>query len=146
MSATICCKIVEAQIIKVDCENILNLRKIFKLTIEMKKINPKENRHKTPRFTWFGNNLHSRTIMNKFYYNKFRIIQISVEELLQTQIPNTSKQPSLTNTKPKNQIQTKDLKVHKYQKQITHKSKRESQIKSKSYNMPKESKAQIIKL
>ena len=91
MSAIICCKIVEAQIIKVDCKNILNLRKIFKLTIKMKKINSKENRHKTPRFTWFGNNLHSRAMTNKFYYNKFRIIQISVEELSQTQISNTSK-------------------------------------------------------
>ena len=38
----VCCKIAEAQITKIDCENILGLRKISKLTIGMKKINPKE--------------------------------------------------------------------------------------------------------
>ena len=41
-----CCKTAKAQITKIDCENILGLWKIFKLTIETKKINPKENRHK----------------------------------------------------------------------------------------------------
>ena len=47
---TNCCKIAEAQkIIKIDCENISGLRKISKQTIGTKKINPKENRHKTPR-------------------------------------------------------------------------------------------------
>ena len=86
-----CCKIVEAQITKIDCENILGLGKIFKLTKGTKKINPKENRHKTPRFMWLSNNLHPRTTMNKFHYNKFRIIQIGVEALSQTQIPNTPK-------------------------------------------------------
>ena len=45
MSAIICCKRKEARIIKINCENILNLKKIFELIIRMKKINPKENRH-----------------------------------------------------------------------------------------------------
>ena len=85
------CKIAEAQITKIDCENILGLWKIFKLTIGMKKINPKENKHKTPRFMWFGNSLYSRGTMNKFHYNKFGIIQIGIEKLSQTQIPNTPK-------------------------------------------------------
>ena len=39
----LCCKIVEAQITKIDCENILGLRKVSKLTIKTKKINPNEN-------------------------------------------------------------------------------------------------------
>ena len=55
----------------------------------MKKINPKENRHKTLRITCFGNSLHPQAMTNKFHYNKFRIIQIGVEALSQTQIPNT---------------------------------------------------------
>ena len=37
-----CCKIAEAQITKIDYENILDLRKISKITIGTKKINPKE--------------------------------------------------------------------------------------------------------
>ena len=37
------------KVIKIDCENILGLRKIPKQTIGTEKINPKENRHKTPR-------------------------------------------------------------------------------------------------
>ena len=37
-----CCKIVEAQITKINCENILDLKKISKQTIGTKKINPKE--------------------------------------------------------------------------------------------------------
>ena len=94
-----CCKIAEAQIIKIDCENILGLWKISKLTIGTKKINPKENRHKTPRCTWFDNSLYPRGMTNKFHYNKFGIIQIGVEALSQTQIPNNS----LKNTKSKNQ-------------------------------------------
>ena len=57
----------------------------------MKKINPKENRHKTPRITWFSNSLHPRAMTNNFHYNKFGIIQIGVEALSQTQIPNTPK-------------------------------------------------------
>ena len=69
----------------------------------MKKINPKENRHKTPRITWLGNSLHPRATTNKFHYNKFGIIQIGVKALSQTQIPNTPKQLFLTNTKTKNQ-------------------------------------------
>ena len=39
----LCCKIVESQITKIDCENILGLRKVSKLTIRTKKINPNEN-------------------------------------------------------------------------------------------------------
>ena len=70
---------------------MLGLRKISKLTIGMKKINQKENRHKTPRFKWFSNSLHPQAITNKFHYNKFGIIQIGVEALSQTQIPNTPK-------------------------------------------------------
>ena len=54
-------------------------------------MNPKENRHKTPRITWFSNSLHPRAMMNKFHYNKFGIIQISVETLSEIQIPNTPK-------------------------------------------------------
>ena len=57
----------------------------------MKKINPKENKHKTPRFTWFCNSLHQQATKNKFHYNKFGIIQINVETLSQTQIQNTTK-------------------------------------------------------
>ena len=57
----------------------------------MKKINSKENRHKTPRFTGFDNSLHPQAKTNKFHYNKFGIIQISVEALPQTQILNTPK-------------------------------------------------------
>ena len=86
-----CCKIDEAQITKIDYENILGLRKISKQTIGTKKINPKENRYKTPRITWFGNNLHPRVMINKFHYIKFRIIQIGIEVLSQTQISNTPK-------------------------------------------------------
>ena len=70
----------------------------------MKKINPKENRHKTPRFTWFGNSLHPGETTNKFHYIKFGIIEIGVEALSQTQI---------TNTKPKNQRFTTTK--HEYQ-------------------------------
>jgi len=40
----------------------------------MKKINPKENRHKTLRITWFSNSLHLWATTNKFHYNKFGII------------------------------------------------------------------------
>ena len=57
----------------------------------MKKINPKENRHKTPRFTWFDNSLHPGEMTNKFHYIKFGIIEIGVEALSQTQITNTTK-------------------------------------------------------
>ena len=57
----------------------------------MKKINPKENRNKIPRITWFGNSLHPRVTTNKFHYNKFGIIQIDVEAFSQIQIPNTPK-------------------------------------------------------
>ena len=39
-----CCKIVEAQITNIDCENILGLWKIFKLTIGTKKINSKKKK------------------------------------------------------------------------------------------------------
>ena len=55
------------------------------------EINLKENRHKTPRFTWFGNSLHPRATTNKLHYNKFGIIQTSVEALSQTQILKTPK-------------------------------------------------------
>ena len=85
------CKIAEAQITKIDCKNILDLRKISKLIIRMKKINPKENRQKTSRIMWFGNSLHSWATTNKFHYKKFRIIQICVEAFSQTQIPYTPK-------------------------------------------------------
>ena len=54
-------------------------------------MNPKENRHNTLRITWFSNSLHPRAMMNKFHYNKFGIIQISVETLSEIQIPNTPK-------------------------------------------------------
>ena len=37
-----CCNIAEAQITKIDYENILDLRNIFKITIGTKKINPNE--------------------------------------------------------------------------------------------------------
>ena len=57
----------------------------------MKKINSKENSHKTSRITWFDNNLHPRTITNKFHYNKFEIIQIDVDAFSHIQIPNTPK-------------------------------------------------------
>ena len=39
-----CCKIAEAQIIKIDCENILGLWKIFKLRIGTMKINSKKKK------------------------------------------------------------------------------------------------------
>ena len=67
----------------------------------MKKINSKENRHKTPRITWFDNRLHPRAMTNKFYYIKFGVIQIGVEALSQIQILNTPNN-SLS------QIQTKE--------------------------------------
>ena len=57
----------------------------------MKKINPKENRHKTPRIMWFDNSLHPQATTNKFHYYKFGIKQIGVKALSQTQIPNTPK-------------------------------------------------------
>ena len=77
---------------KIDCENISGLWKIFKLTIGTNKINPKKKKDtKHQEFTWFGNNLHPRATTNKFHYNKFGIIQIGVEALLQTQIPDTPK-------------------------------------------------------
>ena len=76
---------------------------------------------------WFSNSLHPQMMTNEFHYIKFGIIQIDVETLSQTQIPNTHKQLSLTNTKPK---------VHKYQIPIAHKPKRESQINSKNCNAP----------
>ena len=75
----------------IDCENILCLRNISKLIIRMKKINSKENSHKTSRITWFDNNLYSRTMTNKFHYNKFEIIQIDVDAFSHIQIPNTPK-------------------------------------------------------
>ena len=71
----------------------------------MKKINPKENRHKTPRIMWFDNRLHPRMTTNKF-----GMIQIGVEALSQIQILN----------KPNNslsQIQTKEPNT-KYEYQI----------------------------
>ena len=79
------------------------LEKDLKQLIGMKKINPKENSHKTPRFMWFSNSLHLRATTNKFHYNKFEIIQLGVEALSKTQISNVPKYLSLTNTKPKNQ-------------------------------------------
>ena len=91
IGVNLCCKIEEAQITKIDCENILDLRKISKQTTGTKKINPKENRHKTPRITWFSNSLHPQATIKKFHYNKFGIIQIGVKALSQTQIPNTPK-------------------------------------------------------
>ena len=130
-----CCKIAEAQIIKIDCENILGLWKISKLTIGTKKINPKENRHKIPRCTWFDNSLYPRGMTNKFHYNKFGIIQIGVEALSQTQIPNNS----LKNTKSKNQRFTNTK--YEFQIPIAHKPNREPQIISKSCNTPRESKS-----
>ena len=72
---SVCCKIAEAQkIVKIDCENMLGLRKISKQIIGPKKINPKENRQKILRFTWFDNSLHPQVTMNKFHYIKFGII------------------------------------------------------------------------
>ena len=67
---------------------------------------------------WFGNSLHPRITTNKFYYNKFGIIQIGVEALSQTQIPNTPKIALSYKYKPKNQIQIQEPKVHKYQIRI----------------------------
>ena len=61
-------------------------------------------------------------------------IQIGVETLLQTQIPNTPKLLSLTNTNQR-------TKGQKYQIQIAQELKREPQIKSKSCNTPRESKS-----
>ena len=57
-------------------------------------------------------------------------IQIGVETLLQTQIPNTPKLLSLTNTNQR-------TKGQKYQIQIAQELKREPQIKSKSCNTPR---------
>ena len=57
----------------------------------MKKINPKENRSKTPGILWFSNSLYPRVTINKFHYNKFEIIQIGVEVLSQTKIPDIPK-------------------------------------------------------
>ena len=39
-----CCKIVEAQITKIDCENILGFKKILKQIIELNRINSKEKK------------------------------------------------------------------------------------------------------
>ena len=50
----------------------------------MKKINPKENKQKTPRFMWFSNSLYLQAMTKKFHYNKFEIIKIGVEALSQT--------------------------------------------------------------
>ena len=81
----------EAHITKINCENILDLRKISEQAIGTKKINPKENKHKTPRIMWFDNSLHPRAMINKFHYNKFGIIQIGIEVFSQTQISNKPK-------------------------------------------------------
>ena len=56
---------------------------------------------------WFGNSLCPQMTTNKYSCIKFGIIQIGVETLSQTQIPNTSKQPSFTNTNQK----TKSLQI-----------------------------------
>ena len=86
---------------------------------------------------WFGNNLHSRVTMNKFHYIKFKIIQIGVEVLSQTQISNLK----YTQRALSHKYKTKEPKIHKYQIRIAHKPKREQQIKSKSCNAPKENKS-----
>ena len=85
------------------------MRKISKLTIGTKKINPNKNRNKIPRITWFSNNLYSRATTNKFHYNKFGIIQIGVKAISQTQISNSSLSHKYKIKKPK---------VHKHQIRI----------------------------
>ena len=82
----------------------------------MKRINPKKNRHKTSRITWFGNNLHSWAMMNKFHYIKFGIIQIGVRH---SHKPKSQIHPNGSFSqiqKLKNQIQTKEPKVHECSK------------------------------
>ena len=78
---------------------------------------------------------------NKFHYNKFGIIQIGVDALSQTQIPNAPKKLSLTNTKPKvykyqipnvNCTQTKERGTNQIQK-LQH-TKREQITKSQNQN------------
>ena len=115
----------------------------------MKKMNPKENRHKTPRITWFSISLYPRVTMNKFHYNKFGIIQIGVESLSQNQIPNTTKQlshkykPKRTTNQIQNLQQTKREEITKPQNQnqaVTNISLTISNCKSQiSKNQTKES-------
>ena len=129
-------------------------------------MNPKENRHKTPRITWFNNSLYPLVTMNKFHYNKFGIIQIGVESLSQNQIPNTTKQLShkykskrTTNqiqnlqqtkraeiTKPQNQNQALTNLSHYSKLQITNikePNKRERLFLTHTLNLPKQHYAYI---
>ena len=83
--------------------------------------------------------------MNKFHYNKFGIIQIGVKALSQSksQIHPNSSLLQIQNQKfkyePKNQRFTNTK--YEYQIRIAHKPKREPQIKSKSFNAPRENKS-----
>ena len=83
--------------------------------------------------------------MNKFHYNKFGIIQIGVKALSQSksQIHPNSSLLQIQNQKfkyePKNQRFTNTK--NEYQIRIAHKPKREPQIKSKSFNAPRENKS-----
>ena len=89
---------------------------------------------------WFRNGLHPRATTNKFHYNKYGIIQIGIEVLSQTQIPNIPKQLS-HKYKPKNQRFTNTKYEYQIPIRIAHKPKREPQIKFKSCNTPRESKS-----
>ena len=83
--------------------------------------------------------------MNKFHYNKFGIIQIGVKALsqLKSQIHPNSSLLQIQNQKfkyePKNQRFTNTK--YEYQIRIAHKPKRKPQIKSKSFNAPRENKS-----
>ena len=83
--------------------------------------------------------------MNKFHYNKFGIIQIGVKALsqLKSQIHPNSSLLQIQNQKfkyePKNQRFTNTK--YEYQIRIAHKPKREPQVKSKSFNAPRENKS-----
>ena len=83
--------------------------------------------------------------MNKFHYNKFGIIQIGIKALSQpkSQIHPNSSLLQIQNQKfkyePKNQRFTNTK--YEYQIRIAHKPKRKPQIKSKSFNAPRENKS-----
>ena len=150
----------KAQITKIDCENILGLKNISKLTIGTKKINPKENRHKTLRITWFGNSLHPRVTTNKFHYIKFGITQIgvrhsykpksqihsnsSLSQIQKTKEPNTNQRTKGSHIPNTNCAQTKERATNQIQN-LQH-TKREQITKLQNQNQVVTSLSHYFKL
>ena len=87
-----CCKIGEAQITQIDCENILCFKKILKKIIGANRINSKgkkkeQEKHKSTKFYMV-----QKKFMSKFYSNKFgricvddRVPKSQIHTFLQTQ-------------------------------------------------------------